>query len=61
VIGEICESGIGRIFTFEEVDAMRATELWQIYRRVRLEKSLITVPRAERKALRAYVAGKRVK
>jgi hypothetical protein len=61
VIGEICESGIGRVFTFEEVDAMRATRLWQTYRRVRLEKSLIAVPRTERKALRSYVAGKRTK
>jgi hypothetical protein len=61
VIGEICESGTSRIFTFEEVDAMRATRLWNTYRRVRLEKSLIAVPRAEKKALRAYVAGKRTR
>lgn len=40
---------------------MRATRLWNTYRRVRLEKSLISVPRAERKAIRAYTAGKRVK
>lgn len=40
---------------------MRATRLWDTYRRVRLEKSLIAVPRAEKKALRAYVAGKRTR
>jgi len=61
VIGEICESGTSRFFTFEEVDAMRATRLWNTYRRVRLEKSLFAVPRMERKALRAYVAGKRTR
>ncbi|MCX6658075.1 MAG: hypothetical protein NTY62_05245 [Euryarchaeota archaeon] len=40
---------------------MRATRLWDTYRRVRLEKSLIAVPRMEKKALRAYVAGKRTR
>jgi hypothetical protein len=44
-----------------EVDAMRATRLWNTYRRVRLERTLLTVPRTERRAIRAYVAGKRVK
>ena len=40
---------------------MRATRLWNTYRRVRLERSLMTVPREERKALRGYVSGKRVR
>jgi len=60
-LGENRESGSGREFTFEEVEAMRATRLWNTYRRVRLERSLMTVPREERKALRGYVSGKRVR
>ena len=40
---------------------MRATGLWNTYRRMRLEKTLFAVPRTERRAMRAYVAGKRVK
>lgn len=61
VIGELCVSGLSRGFTFVEVDSMRATRLWNTYRRVRLERTLLTVPRTERRAIRAYVAGKRVK
>ena len=61
MIGELCVSGLSRVFTFVEVDAMRATGLWNTYRRMRLEKSLFAVPRTERRAIRAYIAGKRVK
>jgi hypothetical protein len=61
VIGEICESGTSRDFTFEEVDAMRATKLWSTYRHVRLEKCLLAVPKTEKKALDAYFAGKRTR
>jgi hypothetical protein len=58
VIGEICESGIGRFFTFEEVDAMR---MWNAYKRMHLEKSLLAVRRTNRGDLRSYVAGKKVR
>jgi hypothetical protein len=61
VTGELCFGGLRRDSTFEEVDEMRATGLWNTYRRVRLEKSLLTVPREERRALRGYVSGKRVR
>ena len=40
---------------------MRATRLWNTYRRVRLEKSLIAVPWEEKRALRGFVSGKRVR
>jgi hypothetical protein len=40
---------------------MRATKLWNTYRRVRLEKSLIAVPREERRVLRGLVSGKRLR
>ena len=58
MIGEICESGTSRIFTFEEVDAMR---MWNAYKRMHLEKSLLAVRRTDRGALRSYVAGKKVR
>jgi hypothetical protein len=58
VIGEICESGTSRIFTFEEVDAMR---IWNAYMRMHLEKSLLAVPRTNRGILRSYIAGKKVR
>jgi hypothetical protein len=40
---------------------MRANKLWRTYRRIRLEKSLMAVPWEERRALRGFVSGKRVR
>lgn len=53
--------GDGQGFTFEEVEAMRPSRLWKTYRQMRLEGRLMSVPRTERRSLRAYVAGKRIK
>jgi hypothetical protein len=38
---------------------MRPSRIWNAYKNVRLEKSLIAVPREDRRSLRIYVAGKR--
>jgi len=35
--------------------------MWNAYKRMHLEKSLLTVPRTNRGALRSYVAGKKVR
>jgi len=48
-----------QVFTFEEVDAMRPSRVWNAYKNVRLERALIAVPRADGRSLRTYVAGKR--
>lgn len=39
---------------------MRPSRLWKTYRALRLEKALMTVPRADRRTLRSYVAGKKL-
>jgi hypothetical protein len=40
---------------------MRTSIVWNTLKQVRLEKSLITLPRRERIQLRGFVAGKRTK
>ncbi len=35
--------------------------MWNAYKRMHLEKSLLFVPRTTRGALRSYVAGKKVR
>jgi hypothetical protein len=35
--------------------------MWNAYKRMRLEKSLLAVRRMDRGALRSYVAGKKVR
>ena len=59
VIGEHCLKQGTPKFTFAEVEAMRQNIVVNAYKKVHLEKTLRSVPRAERRALRAYVAGKR--
>lgn len=62
VIGrDLRNAELAKVSLLKEVDEMRATRLWNTYRRVRLEKSLIAVPRTERRALRAFVTGKKTK
>jgi len=39
---------------------MRPSKLWKTYQALRLEKTLMTVPREDRRLLRTYVFGKRV-
>jgi hypothetical protein len=38
---------------------MRAYKMWKTYKTIHLERALRTVPRADRRVLRDYVAGKR--
>lgn len=40
---------------------MRPSRLWKTYSQIRLEGKLLAVPRTERRALRTFVAGKRVR
>ena len=35
--------------------------MWNAYKRMHLEKSLLAVPRTSRETLRSYVAGKKVR
>jgi hypothetical protein len=40
---------------------MRPSRLWNTYRQIRLERHLVTVPKTERRALRTFVAGKKIR
>ena len=50
-----------KLVTSKEVDAMRPSRLWKTYSQIRLEGRLLAVPRTERRAIRTFVAGKRVR